>query len=79
MCLTLPAQVVEVASDGATAVVRSNGATRVVSLVVLSGDAVMVAPGDWVLLGAGLAVARIEAGEATELLGLLEKARGSTP
>ena len=79
MCLTLPAQVVDVASDGATAVVRANGSTRVVSLVVLSGDAVLVAPGDWVLLGAGLAVARIEAGEAIELLGLLDEARKSTP
>lgn len=79
MCLTLPAQVLEVASDGATAVVRANGSTRVVSLVVLAGDAVVVSPGDWVLLGAGLAVARIEAGEAIELLGLLDEARKSTP
>lgn len=78
MCLTLPAQVLEVASDGATAVVTANGSTRVVSLVVLAGDAVVV-PGDWVLLGAGLAVARIEAGEAIELLGLLDEARKSTP
>jgi len=79
MCLTLPAQVIDVAPDGATAVVEGRNCSRVVSLVVLAGDGVAVSPGDWLLLGAGLAVARIDADEAAELLALLDEASRTTP
>ena len=70
-----PARVVDVDQDGASAIVESGGARREVSLVVLTYEGVPVRRGDWLLLGAGLAVARIDEQEATEMLELLRDAR----
>jgi hydrogenase assembly chaperone HypC/HupF len=74
MCVGLPGKVVEVGSDGASAVVDVHGARRTVSLVLMP-----VAPqvGDWVVVQLGFAMERMtetEAIEALELLAMLEAA-----
>ena len=69
MCLTAPARVVSVLGD--VAVVEHDGRRRTASLQLLS-DA---RPGDWVLLGAGAALRRLDPTEARELLDLIATAR----
>lgn len=75
MCMSRPARVVAIFDDATTAVVETGGGQREVSLVVLAHEGVSVRPGDWVLLGSGLAVARIDEREAVEMLALHEEAR----
>ncbi|HEX7950789.1 MAG TPA: HypC/HybG/HupF family hydrogenase formation chaperone [Candidatus Limnocylindrales bacterium] len=72
MCLTAPAFVVSV--DGAFAVVEQDGRRHRASLLLLDG----VGPGDWLLVGAGTALRRLEADEARELTELLGAARAAT-
>ena len=72
MCLTAPALVLSVA--GAFAVVEQDGRRRRASLLLLNG----VRPGDWLLVGAGTALRRLEADEALELTELLGAARAAT-
>jgi hydrogenase assembly chaperone HypC/HupF len=65
MCLSEAARVLEV--DGDAAIVELRGAHRRVPLVMLTFAGEPVAPGDWLLLHTGLAVARISATEADEV------------
>lgn len=75
MCLTMPARLLSVAADG-TARAESAGRTVTVALTALDRAA---APGDWVLVQSGLAVAVIDECQATDLLHLLEEARNAPP
>jgi hydrogenase expression/formation protein HypC len=80
MCLSYPAQVIEVAADG-TALVAGAGPARRVPLVVITSAGQRVQAGDWLLVHSGLAVARISPDEAASARALLEEAmsyEGST-
>jgi len=62
MCLGEVVQVVEVAPDGLV-LARAGTRTLQISLLTLDGS---VAPGDWVLVHSGFALARLSAAEALE-------------
>jgi hydrogenase expression/formation protein HypC len=61
MCLTAPARVLVV--DGLTALVDQDGRRRHASLLLVP-DA---RPGDWLLVGAGTALRRLEPDEADDI------------
>jgi hydrogenase expression/formation protein HypC len=65
VCLTRPAEVLTVA--GEQAMVRLGEQELEVDTRPLG----RVAPGDWLLVHAGLALERVDAGEAAEMLALL--------
>jgi hydrogenase expression/formation protein HypC len=65
MCLAIPMRLRSI--DGVTAVAEVDGVTRKVRLDLLPE----VAPGDYVLIHAGLAIARVDAVQAEETLSLL--------
>ncbi|MEJ2671183.1 MAG: HypC/HybG/HupF family hydrogenase formation chaperone [Deltaproteobacteria bacterium] len=65
MCLAIPMRLVEV--DGPVAVAEVDGVSRQVRLDLLP-EAVL---GDYVLIHAGLAIARVDAEQAEETLALL--------
>jgi hydrogenase expression/formation protein HypC len=65
MCLAIPMKLVEI--DGVCAVAEVDGVTRQVRLDLLP-EAVL---GDYVLIHAGLAIARVDAAQAEETLSLL--------
>ncbi len=65
MCLAIPMRIIEI--DGAAAVAEVDGVTRAVRLDLLPE----VALGDYVLIHAGLAIARLDAEHAEETLSLL--------
>ncbi|MHB8069322.1 MAG: HypC/HybG/HupF family hydrogenase formation chaperone, partial [Desulfobaccales bacterium] len=67
MCLAIPMQIVEI--EGVTGVAEVDGVSRKVRLDLLAE----VYLGDYVLVHAGLAIARVDAGEAEETLSLLRK------
>jgi hydrogenase maturation factor len=73
MCVSLAARVVEVSADGrsATATVARRTVTVSLDLLVLEGRP--VAPGDWILANAGLAVALIGEDQAGALSDLWEE------
>lgn len=62
MCLTLPAQIISL-DGGLTAKVDLSGNERQVRLAFSD----LVSAGDWVLINADLAVAKISAQEAQEI------------
>lgn len=70
MCLAVPGQIVEIV-DAQRRVGRVEilGAPRLVNLGIVE-DA---APGDWVLVQVGVAVARLDESEARETLRLLDE------
>ena len=68
MCLTLPAQIITISADHLT-VKTHNGA--LVNVVNATGGYFKV--GDWALINANLAVQKIPADEAEELLNLIKK------
>lgn len=72
MCLGIPGQVLE-APDAAThmAAVRVSGTRRTVDMSLL--DDAPIAPGEWVLVHAGLALSTIPEEEALETLALLRE------
>lgn len=70
MCVTQVGRVVSVAGDG-SAVVADGPTTATISLAPLTLTGVQVAAGDWVLLHSGLAVERLTAADARELLHVL--------
>lgn len=72
MCLGIPGQVLDV-PDAAThmAAVRISGARRRVDVSLL--DDAPIAPGEWVLVHAGLALSKIPEEEALETLALLRE------
>jgi hydrogenase expression/formation protein HypC len=72
MCLAVPAKVTAV--DGTTATVDFGGLSRDVLLDLLPG----VAVGDYVLVHAGFAIQRLEAGEAEEILDIFAQLAGAT-
>jgi len=65
MCLAIPMRLIEI--DGAIAVAEVDGVTRQVRLDLLP-EAVL---GDYVLIHAGLAIARVDAEHAQETLSLI--------
>lgn len=65
MCLAIPMRIVEIA--GVTAVAEVDGVSRKVRLDLLPE----VVLGDYVLIHAGLAIARVDAAQAEETLSLL--------
>jgi hydrogenase expression/formation protein HypC len=65
MCLAIPMRLKSI--DGVTAVAEVDGVTRKVRLDLLPE----VALGDYVLIHAGLAIARVDAAQAEETLSLL--------
>jgi len=72
MCITFPGRVVVV--DEAGVVVEADGRRRRASTLLEPSTAV----GDWVLVGAGNVLRRLDADEAGELTRTLTTARAST-
>ena len=70
MCVGLPGKIEEI-EDG-TATVDALGARRRVSVELLPS----VAVGDWVMIHAGIAIARITQQEADETRALMEEING---
>lgn len=71
MCLAIPARVVEMRSDG-MALVEVEGVRREASLVLVEADV-----GDYVILHVGIAITRLDEGEAEKTLTMLREAVGS--
>ena len=67
MCVGLPA-LVESVNDG-IAVVDATGAKREISVELLTN----IKPGDYVMIHAGMAIARITADEAEQTLAIMEE------
>jgi len=67
MCLAIPMRIIEI--EGFTGVAEVDGVSRKVRLDLLPE----VFLGDYVLIHAGLAIARLDAEEAEETLSLLRK------
>ena len=67
MCLAIPMQIIEI--EGWVGVAEVDGVTRKVRLDLLPE----VNLGDFVLVHAGLAIAKVDAAEAEETLSLLRK------
>lgn len=67
MCLAIPMMITEV--NGTAATVQVSGVTRNVRLDLLPEAGV----GDYVLVHAGLAIAKVDAREAEETLALLKE------
>ncbi|MCX5893360.1 MAG: HypC/HybG/HupF family hydrogenase formation chaperone [Deltaproteobacteria bacterium] len=65
MCLAIPMRLIEI--DGAAGVAEVDGVTRQVRLDLLPE----VALGDYILIHAGLAIARVDEDHAQETLSLL--------
>jgi hydrogenase expression/formation protein HypC len=75
MCMALPARLLTV-DPGGTAQAEIDGRIRTVVLTALDRDA---APGDWVLVHAGLAVELLDERQALALQRLLQEARSTPP
>ena len=75
MCLVMPARVIE-APDPQTGLgrVEAGGATRRVNLGLLD----TVAVGDWVLVQMGIAVRKVDAETAREIVELVAALQGSS-
>jgi hydrogenase expression/formation protein HypC len=74
MCLAVPVRVTEVLPD-AMARVNLDGVAMTVSVAFLDD----VAPGDYVVLHVGHAIAKIDPDEAEETLRLIREAAGLAP
>ena len=72
MCIAFPGRVLAI--EEASAVVEADGRRRHASTLLQPG----VTVGDWVLVGAGTVLRRLEAEEAAELTRTLSAARAST-
>ncbi len=68
MCLAIPMRLIEI--DGAAGVAEVDGVTRQVRLDLLLPE---VALGDYILIHAGLAIARVDPDYAQETLSLLRE------
>jgi hydrogenase expression/formation protein HypC len=67
MCLGIPGQIVEIAdAEKQFGRVEISGTTRPVYLGLLAPEAVQI--GTWVLINASMAIRRLEADEASQLL-----------
>lgn len=69
MCLAIPAEVVEISTDTATAVVDAGGARKRISVTLVDDLAV----GDYVLVHAGFAINKIDEDEAMKTIELLRE------
>jgi len=69
MCLGVPMQVISV--DGSDIVAEIDGVRREASLLVLDDE---VREGDYVIVHAGFAIARLDEAEAEETLALMREA-----
>jgi hydrogenase expression/formation protein HypC len=69
MCITAPARVLAV--DGDVAAVELDGRRRLASLAVLPD----VVAGDWVIVGAGTVLRRLDPADAEDLTDRIETAR----
>jgi len=69
MCLGIPGQIIDVSEQGDLPMgrVRFGGVSRQVCLAHVPG----AAPGDWVLVHVGFALARLDEEEARRMLALL--------
>lgn len=67
MCVGLPARVDEI--NGATAVISVSGAQREIEAGLITG----LKAGDYVMIHAGVAIARITAEEAEETIAVMEE------
>ncbi len=76
MCFEMPARITS--CSGARAQADVDGTVQPVSLVVLEGEGVSVAPGDWVLVHTGFAVRRLVPDQALELLALHHEMHAET-
>jgi hydrogenase expression/formation protein HypC len=72
MCVEIPALVVSVDADGLSAMVKAEHGIQPVLLLTLDTK---VKPGDWLLVHSGLAVQRLSANEARDLLDFAGRAR----
>jgi hydrogenase expression/formation protein HypC len=72
MCLGIPGQILAVA-DPTThmAATQLSGARRMVDISLVDDEG--IAPGDWVLVHAGLALSKVSEQEAHEMLALLQE------
>jgi hydrogenase expression/formation protein HypC len=68
MCLAVPMQVIS--TDGETLIAEIDGVKLPASLMMLGEE---VAAGDFVLIHAGFAIARLDEGEALETLALMRE------
>ena len=74
MCLAIPGQIVEIVDETRRlASVDVAGVRRNVNIGLLDGEAMPVAPGDWVLIHVGFAMSRIDEDEAVATRALLEQ------
>jgi len=74
MCLAIPGQVVDmVDAERRLARVSVAGVRRTVSVALVDDSAAPLAPGDWVLIHVGFAIARVDEAEALATLQLLER------
>ncbi len=72
MCLGIPGQIVEIVdATFQFAKVDVSGVKRGVNIALLAEEG--IAPGDWVLINAGLALRRLEADEASQVLQLIKE------
>jgi hydrogenase expression/formation protein HypC len=72
MCLSVPAEIIEIRDGGATAVAEVGGVRQEIGLTLMDG----VQAGDFVLVHAGFAIEKIDALEAEKTLRLLEELAG---
>lgn len=75
MCMSDPALVLEIDAAGEEALVEMRGQQRRLSVALLTLEGTPVAPGDWVLASAGMAVERMDESDAKELAALIAQAR----
>ena len=68
MCIAIPSKVTTIDADMAT--IEVGGATRAVSLMLLSDDVVV---GDYVIVHAGFAIHKVDQEEAEESLRLFKQ------
>ena len=68
MCVAIPYKVVEIDNDG-RALVEIDGSRHPVSLTLVPE----VTAGDWVLVNLGSVIARINEGEAREIISLYQE------
>jgi hydrogenase assembly chaperone HypC/HupF len=72
MCIAYPAQVMSI--EDSSAIVEAQG--RLQRIVLLALEANLPAPGDWLLVQSGLALAPLSEDEAVQRIRLLHEAHG---
>ena len=72
MCLTAPARVLSV--EGGVAVVELDGHRRRALLALATG----IGPGDWVMVGAGIVLRRLDPADAAGIRQEINAARSAT-